>query len=571
MLDKRWVFLDKQADAQAIDRLCAEFGIPPAIAVVLTNRSITEPQQAKTYLSRSIANVHHPFLLKDAQRAAQRIGAAIHAGEKIVIYGDYDVDGITSTALLYQFLQSQGANVDYYIPNRADEGYGINILALQKIRKAGASLLITVDCGITAVGEVEFAKTIGLEVIITDHHTCKEEIPRAYAVINPKQPECSYPYKDLAGVGVAFKLVLAMALEFGLRARDIFDRYIDIVAIGTVADVVPLTDENRIFVANGIKNINHTTNEGLRALFFVSGVSEKRITAGMISFTVAPRINAAGRVGSAAMAVELLITGSKERAMEIALALEEENRQRQLTEQGILKDALQIVASDPAFEKKKVYVLAQEDWHHGVIGIVASRMVDRFYRPTILISLKDGSGKGSGRSVKGFNLFDALSHCSDLLLKFGGHELAAGLSLNYGDIAEFDRQINAYADTVLSEEDLQPAIRIDSCISMQELTVQNAQKMALLEPFGMGNPQPVFALCGASIAAVRTLSEGKHCKLTLCQGGRYVDALGFGMGELCGKFVVGDKIDAAFCMDVNTYHGEQNLQLILKDARHSLK
>lgn len=571
MLDKRWVFLDKQTDAQAVSRLCAEFGIPPVIAAVLLNRSIAAPDEVKSFLSKSIANVHHPFLLKDAQRAAQRIGAAIHAGEKIVIYGDYDVDGITSTALLYQFLRSQGANVDFYIPNRADEGYGINILALQKIRKAGASLLITVDCGITAVGEVEFAKTIGLEVIITDHHTCKEEIPRAYAVINPKQPECSYPFKDLAGVGVAFKFAMAMGLEFGLKARDIFDRYIDIVAIGTVADVVPLTDENRIFVANGIKNINNTTNEGLRALFFVSGVSEKRISAGMVSFTVAPRINAAGRVGSATMAVELLITDSKERAMEIALALEEENRERQLTEQGILKDALELIASDPAFEKKKVYVLAREDWHHGVIGIVASRIVDRFYRPTILLSLKDGNGKGSGRSVKGFNLFDALSHCSDLLLKFGGHELAAGLGLKYDDIAEFDRRINAYADTVLSEADLQPSIRIDSCISMQELTVQNAHKMALLEPFGMGNPQPVFALCGVNVAAVRSLSEGKHCKLTLSQNGRYVDALGFGMGELCDKFVVGDKIDVAVCMDINTYHGEQNLQLIIKDARFTLK
>lgn len=571
MTDKKWIFLDRTIDSNDVLRLSNEFGMPPIIATILLNRSITKGKDVKAYLSKSIRNVHHPFELKDAKKAAKYIGEKIKKGEKIVIYGDYDVDGITSTAILYKFLKSQGANVDYYIPNRSDEGYGINILALQNIRKEGASLLITVDCGITAVGEVEFAKSIGLEVIITDHHTCKEEIPRAYAVINPKQPDCNYPFKNLAGVGVVFKLILAMALEFGYRAKDYFDKYIDIVAIGTVADVVPLIDENRIFVANGIKKLMNTSNEGLKALFFTSGIAEKPISTGMISFIIAPRINAAGRVGSAATAVELLTTESKERAMQIALGLEQENRERQLTEHGILNDALSIIESDPDSSKKKVFVLSKENWHEGVIGIVASRIVDRYYRPTILISLKDGRGKGSGRSIQGFNLFEALRACSDLLLKFGGHELAAGLGLKAEDIAKVDKQINAYADTVLSDEDLQPSIKIDTTISIHDLSLENAEKVAILEPFGMGNPQPVFALLNATIASIRSMSEGRHSKLTLSQGGRHVEMLGFGMGELCDRFMVGDKIDVAFCMNTNYYRGEKQLCLTIKDVRLSLK
>lgn len=571
MLNKRWIFQNKDIDMQTVQKISADFGVPSIIATVLVNRGICDSESIKLYLNKSIGGVHHPFLLKDAQKAAIRIKAAIDNYEKIVIYGDYDVDGITATSILYDFLRSLNANVDFYIPNRVDEGYGINILALQKIKRDGASLMITVDCGITAVGEVEFAKTIGLDIIITDHHTCKEEIPRAHAVINPKQPECEYPFKELAGVGVAFKVILAVALELGLSAKEYFDKYIDIVAIGTVADVVPLKDENRIFVSAGIKRFATTQNTGLKALSFTAGISDKTPNVGIISFIIAPRINAAGRVASASLAVELLITDSDERATEIALTLENENRERQHTEQLILQDALDMIDSDENFVKKKVIVLAQQDWHHGVIGIVASRLVDKFYRPAILLSLKDGNAKGSGRSIKGFNLFNALSHCDGLLLKFGGHELAAGLGLKYDDICEFDKLINTYAENVLTDDDLLPSVRIDSRISIYDLTIQNAEKILILEPFGMGNPQPVFALINATITATRALSEGKHCKLTLTKDGKNVDVLGFGMGELMQKFVVGDKLDIAFIMDINMFRGEKTLQLILKDARFAVK
>jgi len=571
MLDKRWIFQNNECDPSDVRRISNDVGVPPIVASVLINRGVTADDDIKTFLGKSLSNIHHPFLLKDAQKAAQRIKSAIENDEKIVIYGDYDVDGITSTAILHKFLSSLNADVDFYIPNRADEGYGINILALQKLRKGGASLMITVDCGITAVGEVEFAKTIGLDIVITDHHTCKEDIPRACAVVNPRQPDCEYPFKDLAGVGVAFKIILACALEMELSAREYFDKYIDLVAIGTIADVVSMKGENRIFVAAGVRRFKTTSNEGLKALSLTSGISEKPITAGLISYTIAPRINAAGRIASASLAVELLVTDSAERAAEISLALENENRERQLTEQTILKEALEMIDADENFNKKKVIVLAKEDWHHGVIGVVASRIVDRFYRPTILLSLKDGNGKGSGRSVKGYNLFNALTLCNELLIKFGGHELAAGLNLKYDDISVFDKQINEHAESILTDDDLIPYVNIDALVSPHDLTVANAEKMSILEPFGMGNPQPIFAISNATITSMRTLSEGKHCKLSVTKEGKTLDVIGFGYGTLADKFIVGDRLDIAFSMDINVFRGEKNVQLILKDARFSLK
>ncbi|MBQ4161195.1 MAG: single-stranded-DNA-specific exonuclease RecJ [Clostridia bacterium] len=375
MTQKRWNFLKTAPSAQS---LADALNIPPVIASILANREITDAEAAKHFLSKGKNGIHHPFLLKDAEKAAERIRQALDTNETVVIYGDYDVDGITSTSIVYKFLKGLGLNVSFYIPNRVDEGYGINILALQKIRKSGATLMVTVDCGITAVGEVEFAKTIGLDIIITDHHTCKEDIPRAHAVINPKQPDCTYPFKDLAGVGVAFKFILAIALKLGLSASKYFDEFIDIVAIGTIADVVSLTGENRLFVSQGLKKLQNTDNIGIQALFETAGIVGKPLSSGNISFMIAPRINAAGRVGSATMAVELLITDSKEKAIEIAAQLEEENHHRQHTEQEILKDALEMIDAMEKPEEKKVFVLAKEGWHHGVIGIVASRITDKF-------------------------------------------------------------------------------------------------------------------------------------------------------------------------------------------------
>ncbi len=568
MTQKRWIFLKNPQNAQA---LADELHIPRVIATILANRDINTADGVKQFLSKSKSGIHHPFLLKDAEKAAERIQEAIDRKENVVIYGDYDVDGITSSAILYKFLKGLGLNVSYYIPNRVDEGYGINILALQKIRKEGASLMITVDCGITAVGEVEFAKTLGLDIIITDHHTCKEEIPRALAVINPKQPDCNYPFKDLAGVGVAFKFILAIVLKLGLNASQYFDEFIDIVSIGTIADVVSLTGENRLFVSQGLKKLQATDNVGIRALFEIAGIADKPLTAGTISFTIAPRINAAGRVGSATMAVELLVTDVEERAKEIAALLDDENHQRQQTEQEILKDALEIIGAMEKPNEKKVFVLAKEDWHHGVIGIVASRITDKFYKPTILISLTDKLGKGSGRSVKGFNIFDALTHCSDCLLKYGGHELAAGLGLSVDSIEEFDAKINAYANAVMTEETLVPYINIDAILQLSDLTLQSADMLSMLEPFGMGNPQPIFAVMNTTLHSVRKIGNGKHCKISVSKSGRQAEFVGFNMSEVAESFKIGTILDLAFTIDSNVYRGTKQLQLILKDVRHAVK
>ncbi len=571
MTNKRWIFLNKSADQEKSKALSSSLNVPPVISNILLNRNINTFEEASAFLFKSAKNVHHPFLLKDSEKAANRIKDAVLSGEKIVIYGDYDVDGITSTSIMYLFLKSLGANVDFYIPNRSDEGYGINMLALQKISNAGAKLLITVDCGITATGEVEFAKTLGLTVIITDHHTCKETVPDAFAVINPKQNDCNYPFKDLAGVGVAFKLILATAITMGLPAKEYFDKYIDIVCIGTIADVVSLCDENRIFVTNGLKKIKETQNFGLKALFEIAGIEGKTINTGLVSFMIAPRINAAGRVGNASSAVELLVTEDKEKAVRIARALEEENHSRQQTEQEILLEALKMIEEDSSFKEKKVIVLSKEDWHHGVIGVVASRLVDKFYKPSILISIKDGLGKGSGRSVKGFNLFDALADSGDILLKYGGHELAAGLGLNAGDIEEFSKKINEYAKANVSDESLVPQINIDQVLETGDLTVHNAETLSMLEPFGMGNPQPVFAVLNLSLISQRIVGDGRHVRLTLSKNGKNIDVMGFNMAKTAEAFVVGSKLDIAFTMGTNIYRGEKTLQLVLKDIRPSIK
>lgn len=568
MTQKRWNFLKTAPGAQS---LADALNIPPVIASILANREITDAETAKHFLSKGKNGIHHPFLLKNAEKAAERIRQALDTNETVVIYGDYDVDGITSTSIVYKFLKGLGLNVSFYIPNRVDEGYGINILALQKIRKSGATLMVTVDCGITAVGEVEFAKTIGLDIIITDHHTCKEDIPRAHAVINPKQPDCTYPFKDLAGVGVAFKFILAIALKLGLSASKYFDEFIDIVAIGTIADVVSLTGENRLFVSQGLKKLQNTDNIGIQALFETAGIVGKPLSSGNISFMIAPRINAAGRVGSATMAVELLITDSKEKATEIAAQLEEENHHRQHTEQEILKDALEMIDAMEKPEEKKVFVLAKEGWHHGVIGIVASRITDKFYKPAILISLTDNLGKGSGRSVKGFNIFNALSHCSDHLLKFGGHELAAGLGLSADSIKDFDAQINAYANEVMDENTLVPYINIDAVIHLSDLTLTNAEMLSMLEPFGMGNAQPIFAVMNTTLSSVRQIGNGKHCKITVTKSGRQAEFVGFNMAEVSENFKIGTNLDLAFTIDTNVFRGVKQLQLILKDVRQAVK
>ena len=572
MIRKIWRYRNTEVKPEAVQRAAEANNVPRIVADLLLNRGISE-SDFNAFLVKSKKYVKNPMDMLDMEKAADRIAEALENKEKIVIYGDYDVDGITSTALLYEFLKSNGANAEYYIPDRKDEGYGINIMAVNKLIKQGVKLLITVDCGITAIGEVEFAKLQGMDVIITDHHTCKERIPTAaVAVVNPKRPDDEYGFDGLAGVGVAFKLALALAMKLGLNTGEVFDRYVDLAAIGTIADVVPLVDENRIIVSKGLDALQEPHRPGLRALFDVAGVGDKKVTASTIAFFAAPRMNAAGRLGTAVTSVELLLTRDEARAKEIAEELDRENRARQETEQEINEQALEMIAKDLGFAKKKVIVLARKEWHNGVIGIVASRLVEKFYKPTILISIsEDGRGKGSGRSISGFNLFDALSDSEELLTNFGGHAVAAGLGINSDKIEEFEKKINKYADSRLTDNDMIPVVKLDCMLGGANLNLGLARMLAKLEPYGMGNERPVFGVKDAAVAAVSAVGvDNKHLRLQIEKDGARVNCIGFGMGEYQRMIRAGDKVHIAFRLDINTYQGTESVQLQLVDIKTAI-
>ena len=569
MIDKIWQYRNEKIKREDIEAAVRELHIPPVFVTILMNRGI-EREDMLAFLQKSMKNVVNPMLMTDMEQAAERIQAALEQHEKIVIYGDYDVDGITSTALLYDFLTALGADAEYYIPDRKGEGYGINIMAVNKLIKRGVKLMITVDCGITAIGEVEFAALQGMDVIITDHHTCKERIPTAAkAIVNPKRDDC-YPFRELAGVGVAFKLALALAMKRGMKTMEVFNRYIDLAAIGTVADVVPLSGENRIIVDRGIKALRKTQRVGLRALMECGGVRSETVNAASIAFGLAPRLNAAGRLSEAEIGVRLLLCKNAAEAAKIAEELEEQNHERQMTEQKILDEAMEMIAADPNFEKKKVIVLAREDWHHGVIGIVASRICEKFYKPCILISHSTGIGKGSGRSIEGFDLFEALSACEEYLTQFGGHKAAAGLTINLSDLEEFTKKINQYADSVLTEKDMIPKLRIDCAISERSVTLENVEVLARLEPFGVGNEKPVFSLSGAEIAYISAVgADNKHLRMTVQKNGKQMGCIGFNLGGYTEYFKPGDRVELAFQMDINHYQGNRNVQLLLKDIKRT--
>lgn len=570
MTDKIWIFRNKKLDEKKINSLSDTYRIPRVISTILLNRNI-DGENISVYLKKSMSDIVNPNLMLDMSKAVDRICSAVKNKEKIAVYGDYDVDGITSTALLYEFLISIGADAEYYIPDRKGEGYGINIMAVNRLIKDGIKLMITVDCGITAIGEVEFAKLQGMDVIITDHHTCKERIPTAAsAIVNPKRPDCEYPFDALAGVGVAFKLILALAVKNGLNTNEIFKKYADIAALGTIADVVPLLGENRIIADKGLKLMQNPQRAGLRAIMEVAGILGKKITSSSIAYAIAPRLNAAGRLGNASTAVELLLTHDIKRAREIAAVLDEENKLRQATEKQIFDEAISMIADDPNFEKKKVIVLCQEDWHQGVIGIVASRLTDIYYKPCILISYSNGIGKGSGRSIKAFNLFDALSHCEKHLTDFGGHAVAAGLNINMSDIDGFIKEINKYADETLTERDMIPTVDIDCPVSETALTVENAKVLSGLEPFGMCNERPTFSISNVQIAAISAVgADNRHLKLKICKNSRYAVCIGFGLGGYVSNIRRGDFVDIAFNMDINEYHGTETLQMVIKDIKLS--
>ncbi len=593
--EKNWILksTDTPELAEKVSKIASALGINPVVARLLYNRGYKDEAAAKSFIYMESEMLSDPFRMKDVEAAIDGIKDAVARGEKITVYGDYDVDGVTSVCTLYLYLKSLGASVEYYIPNRAGEGYGVSTQAIDAIKENGTGLIITVDTGTTAIEEVEYAKSLGIRFIVTDHHECHAALPEAMAVVNPRRPDCDYPFKELAGVGVVFKLICAYEERvFGKSridaAKKIFSEYADLVAIGTIADVMPIKEENRIIVKYGLDMIERTSRVGLAALIEASsaktelqrtGTRKKKtkITSGYIGYTIAPRINAAGRIKTASMAVELFLCEDKSRALLIAEELCKTNKERQSEENKIMREAYQKIEKYD-IDENPVIVLDADNWHHGVIGIVASRITEKYARPAILVSFEgnesgtpspDDIGKGSGRSIKGMNLVDALCHCSEHLVKFGGHELAAGLSVTRGELDNFRCLINDYARSMLTEKDMVQTVEADCELDFGELNLSLAKSIQLLEPYGVSNPIPVFIMRGVTVAEISAISDGKHTRLALGNGRYNISAMYFSNSPESLGIYVGDKVDVLFNLDINEWAGRENVQLIVRDLKPS--
>lgn len=572
-----------EADSRypSVCQLASSLGILPVTAALLYNRGYRDAEAAASFLHCEDEIFHDPFLMTDMDRAVERIERAIATNEKTVIYGDYDVDGVTSVSSLYLYLRSRGCNVSYYIPNRVGEGYGVNRSALRHIARDGGTLVITVDNGITAHEEILYAKTLGIDTVVTDHHACRETVPEAYAVVNPLRPGCRYPFKQLAGVGVVFKLICALenarCPDDPQAIKEVCMRYADLAAIGTVADVMPLVDENRLIVSIGMRLLTDACRPGIAALLDMASAGGKspshdpsrrrKINTSLIGFTIAPRLNAAGRISTADRAVELFLSETEEEAERVAKELCEINRSRQEQENVITEAVYDRIAAECDLERDPVIVLGDDSWHHGIVGIVSSRITEHYHLPSILLSFDGDIGKGSGRSIKGLNLVGALSACSDLLVRYGGHELAAGLTIERDKLPEFRRRINEYAREKLRECDRTVTLDLDLELNAADLTLAQAEELSLLEPFGTANPMPMFLLRDARIEEIASIGKNKHTRFLLRKDGISVTAVYFGTEASKIPFRPGECVDVAFQMNINEYQNDRTVQLIVRDLR----
>lgn len=541
--------------------LVRELGIYPVVAHLLANRGIESVAAGREFLYSTIHDLVDPFTLLGMKAAIETITAVIEKGGHIVVYGDYDVDGITATSLMYRCLKRLGASVSYYIPERQSEGYGLNLEALETLISRGTDLIITVDCGISSYDIVEAIRD-RIDIIITDHHMAPPDIPRAKAVINHKQPNCPYKDKNLSGVGVAFKICQALWLTL---YKEWYLEDLDIVALGTVADVVPLVGENRIIVQAGLRKMNENPNLGIKALIRVAGLEEKEVGAGHIGFTLAPRLNAAGRVTHATRAVELLITHDEEEALTIAEELQATNSERQQIERSIYEEARASVIAQ-GHKADKVIVVAGEGWHPGVIGIVASRLVEEFYKPTMVISIHDGVGKGSCRSIENCNIYEALKSAEDLLLQFGGHHQAAGFSIDEANIDALRERLTDYCERELETIDYTPIINIDAALAVEDVTIDLVDQIATLEPYGMGNSTPIFAIPEATVDSIYLMGFAKnHCKFSLGKDKHALDAVAWQGENYYHEIFKGDEVQVAFSLQKNEWQGNVSPQLIVQD------
>jgi len=565
---KKWRISPSDVNLQKY--LSGSLSISPVIAQLLINRGMADIDKIKSFLKSDVSELYNPFLMKGMSEAVSRIKRALAKKEKILIHGDYDVDGVTATALLFFGLKEFGAEPVYFIPDRLTEGYGLGSNGVEEAVKIKASLVITVDCGISSHEEVEALNKHGIDVVVTDHHEPPRILPNAHAVINPHQKGCAYPDKFLSGVSIAFKLCQALGAE--LNSRN-FWKHLDLVALGTVSDIAPILGENRILVKEGLKLLkNGGSNKGVKALIEVSGIKKDKIGAFEIGFILGPRINAAGRLGYAGIAVELLLTEDDTRARELAKKLNEANQERQKIEKNTLKEALSKMEKDINFKDHRVIVLHNEDWHAGVMGIVASRISDRFNRPAILISTKDGVGRGSGRSIENFHLFEALASCEGFLKEYGGHQYACGLTILEENLPGFIKLINELAKDTMKTEDLAQSLSIDMETGLDALDRKTIEDIEALEPFGEGNPEPVFCSRNLRLAQPVRVLKGEHLKFQVTDGKKKFDAIGFGMakdGDIelalkdCGSF------DMAYTVSINNWQGINTIQLKIEDIKPS--
>ncbi|GIU83207.1 MAG: single-stranded-DNA-specific exonuclease RecJ [Acidobacteria bacterium] len=572
---KEWKI--KKHNRELVEDFAKKLNVHPLTAALLISRGYSSVLDALVFLYPSLNSFYSPFLLKDIEKAVNRIIEAIKRKEKILIWGDYDVDGTTGTVVLLKTFRKLGIEADYYIPHRTKEGYGLNLEALKKKKEEGVKLIITVDTGSRALEEALWAKENGICLIVTDHHILKEDENQveAYALINPHQKDCSYPNKKLAGVGVAFKLAQALLEKKGINDEEFLAQLLELVAVGTVADIMELTDENRRIVKFGLKNLKNTQNKGLRALIEVAGLKDKpNLSSYNIGFQIAPRINAAGRLEHANLVVELLETDSEERASEIARTLNEINKNRQELQSKMVEEALESIdkALKAPQEIPHVIVIAKENWHRGVIGLVASKVTEKFNRPSFIISVEDGEGHGSARSIMNFNVAEALESASEILIKHGGHAQAAGFKVRVDDIPTLEELLNRYASEKLSEKDLKPCITIDAHLSFKSINFKLWEELQLFEPFGIGNPKPVFLTRAVKVKSKKMLNKG--IKFTLEKDKKTFEAVLWETDnqhvfEIFFSIPDGEMIDVVYELGMNDWNGLKQLQLIVKDFRIS--
>ncbi len=565
-MEKIWIIQD--SSQTEIDSLTASLGVAPVVGGMLWRRDLRNLEAAREFFNPSISHLLDPFLMLDMEKAVAKISECIEQHAPILVYGDYDVDGTTAASLLHLFLQSIGAKSEFYIPDRNTEGYGVSHKGIDYAAEIGAKLIITCDCGITAIEQTEYAKQQGVNMMITDHHIPDDQLPDAVAILNPKQNDCEYPNKNLCGAGVAFKLTQAISERRGLSKEQAL-QFMDLAAIGTAADIVQVTGENRIIVAEGLKLISQGKRPGIKALKKVAGITRDEVTVSDVLFGLGPRINAVGRLGEAMRAVRLMTASTQVEARELSAVLNSENEARKTVEGKIFDEAVRLSNARYDPREKRSLVLYKEGWHHGVIGIVASKLKERYFVPTVIIAINDGVGKASARSISGFDLHAAFSKCADLLLSFGGHTMAAGMSIDPDNLEAFEKRFQEIAIEQVTEEMMRPRLKIESIIEFSDINSQLMETLRRLAPYGPGNMRPLFATQNLEVIGYpRPKIVGKnHLKFKVRQGRTVLDAIGFGMAEYLELLYAGKPIELAYVLSENEWQGRKTIQLELKDIR----